>query len=440
MPETIPMPRLSDTMEEGTIVRWLKKPGDSIKRGEAIAEIETDKASMQFEAFTDGTLGEIKVQEGQTVPLGETIAVLYLPGESASTGASAEPAETSEAPPSAPAAEQERAAEEPAEGEAEQPSVVEVERAADRDQAARTGTMAPVGPPRGEVEASTGGRVRASPLARRLAASRGVDLNEISGTGPGGRIVRADVEEFKAKGAPAAPAAEAPKAAPGEVVPFTRMQTVVARRMVESKTQVPHFYVTTVIDMAPALRFRTESNGYLGKERGISVNDLFVKAAALTLRKFPDVNASYDEKGIRYNEEVNVGIAVALPKGLVVPVVRNADQKSLPEIGAESRALAEKARAGGLSLSDYEGGTFTISNLGMYGVESFSAIVNPPQAAILAVGAAAQEPVVLDGELTIGTRCRVTLSCDHRIVYGATAAEYLRDLKALLEQPFGLVY
>jgi pyruvate dehydrogenase E2 component (dihydrolipoamide acetyltransferase) len=218
------------------------------------------------------------------------------------------------------------------------------------------------------------------------------------------------------------------------------MQAVVARRMVESKTQVPHIYLTISIDMAAAMKFRAESNEFLGKENGLSVNDLFIKAIALTLRKHPDLNASYRENGIQYNAEVNVGFAVSLPGGLVVPVIRNADQKPLPQIAAEARALANKARTAGLALADYEGGTFSTSNLGMLGVEEFDAVVNPPQAAILAIGAITEEPVVTGGQIVVGQRCRVTLSCDHRVVYGWPAGEFLRDLKALLERPFGLVY
>ena len=210
--------------------------------------------------------------------------------------------------------------------------------------------------------------------------------------------------------------------------------------MVESKSQVPHFYATIAIDMGPAMRLRGESNAFLGKEKAFSINDLFVRSVALTLRKFPVVNASFHENGIQYNADINIGFAVSLPGSLVVPVIRNADQKPLPLIGAESRVLTQKARSGGLQLSDYEGGTFTISNLGMRGIESFSAIVNPPQAAILAIGAVSQEPVVVDGQLAVGQRCRVTISCDHRVAYGADAAEFLSELKSLLERPFSLVY
>jgi pyruvate dehydrogenase E2 component (dihydrolipoamide acetyltransferase) len=405
MPVDIVMPRLSDTMTEGTVARWLKKPGDHVAKGEVLAEIETDKALMQYESFEEGTLGEIKVKDGETVPLGETIAVLYKAGESGQAARGDEQRSVQSKP-------------------------------------------EPVEPPRAESPAgwgarpAAGGRVRASPLARRLAAERGIDLGQIKGTGPGGRILRADVEEAQPS-APSRAAEAAPTPAPsaeGELTPLTRMQAVIARRMVESKSQVPHFYVTMAIDMTAAMRLRAESNAYLGKEAGISVNDLFIKAAALALRKFPDFNASYTEQGIQRHAEINIGNAVALPRGLVVPVIRNADRKTLPQIAAESRALAEKARSGGLALADYEGGTFSISNLGMLGVEEFSAIVNPPQVAILAVGAAAEEPVVRDGQIVPGFRCRVTLSADHRVVYGWDAGQFLQELRKLLEQPFSLVY
>ncbi|HZR00597.1 MAG TPA: dihydrolipoamide acetyltransferase family protein [Chloroflexota bacterium] len=407
MPVDIVMPRLSDTMTEGTVARWLKKPGDHVAKGEVLAEIETDKALMQYESFEEGTLGEIKVKDGETVPLGETIAVLYRAGEN---GQAAK-------------AEEQRAAQE--KPESEDPRKTEA-------------------PTRLEEPHAGAGRVRASPLARRLAAERGLDLRNIKGTGPGGRIVRADVEEAQpAAASRAAEPAPVPTPAPsaeGELAPFTGMQAVIARRMVESKSQIPHFYVTTAIDMTAAMRLRADSNAYLGKEAAISVNDLFIKAAALALRKFPDINASYTERGIQRHAEINVGNAVALPRGLVVPVIRNADKKTLPQIAAESRALAEKARSGGLALADYEGGTFSISNLGMLGVEEFAAIVNPPQVAILAVGAVAEEPVVRDGQVVPGFRCRVTLSADHRVVYGWDAGQFLQELKKLLEQPFSLVY
>jgi pyruvate dehydrogenase E2 component (dihydrolipoamide acetyltransferase) len=423
MPVDIVMPRLSDTMTEGTIARWLKKPGESVAKGEALAEIETDKALMQYESFEAGTLGEVKVADGETVPLGTTIAVLYREGEKAGAAPAKAPEKKKEAlEAEAPKAEAPKA-------EAPKPRVPTEEVKAEA-------------PARDEPKAARadGGKVRASPLARRLAAERGIELSRIEGSGPGGRIVRADIESAPAAQAATPAGTPAPAPLSSELKPFSRMQAVVARRMVESKSQIPHFYVTMAVDMTAAMRFRTDSNAYLGKEAGFSVNDLFIKASALALRKFPTLNSSYTEKGIQQHAEINVGNAVALPGGLVVPVIRNADQKTLPQIGAEVRGLAEKARSGGLSLADYEGGTFSISNLGMLGVEEFSAIVNPPQVAILAVGAVAQEPVVVEGQLQVGQRCRITLSCDHRVVYGWDAGEFLRELKTLLESPFSLVY
>jgi pyruvate dehydrogenase E2 component (dihydrolipoamide acetyltransferase) len=426
MPVDLVMPRLSDTMTEGTVARWLKKPGEAVKRGEPLAEIETDKATMPMEAFEDGTMGPIDVPEGQTVPLGSKIGVLFKVGEKADGAA---PKAAPESAP--PAAEPATPAVEPKPAPAAAPTAA---TSPGQGEAARQ-----AGPSRSSLGREADGKVRASPLAKRIAEEHGVDISRVEGTGPGGRVVRADVEEAMA----AKPAAGQPKAEPaptGEVVPFTRIQAVVARRMVESKTTVPHIYLTVPIDMGKAMQLRAESNEYLGKERAFSVNDLFVKAAALALRAHPIVNAGYAEGGIRMNAQVNVGNAVAIEGGLVVPVIRDADKKSLPEIGAEMRALAEKARAGKLALADYEGGTFTISNLGMFGVEEFDAVVNPPQSAILAVGAVMDEAIVVDGQVLAGKRCRVTLSADHRVIYGADAAEFLRTLRGLLEAPLALVY
>lgn len=430
MPLDLVMPRLSDTMSEGTVARWLKKTGDSVKKGEPLAEIETDKATMPLESFTDGVLGQIIVGDGETIALGERIAIMYS---------------LEEAKAGLPAATEAQKVAAPAPASTSAPST----GAAGAAPATESAVVAQ--PQANPASASEGnGRLRASPLARRTATNTNVDLSLVTGTGPGGRIVRADVEEF-AKQPSTTPAAEPtntssasaaddPPPRSGEFVPFSRIQSVVARRMVESKSQVPHFYATIAIDMGPAMRLRGESNAFLGKEKAFSINDLFVRSVALTLRKFPVVNASFHDSGIQYNADINIGFAVSLPGSLVVPVIRNADQKPLPQIGAESRVLTQKARSGGLQLSDYEGGTFTISNLGMRGIESFSAIINPPQAAILAIGAVGQEPVVVDDQLAVGQRCRVTISCDHRVAYGADAAEFLSELKSLLERPFSLVY
>jgi pyruvate dehydrogenase E2 component (dihydrolipoamide acetyltransferase) len=493
MPVDLVMPRLSDTMTEGTVARWLKRPGEPVKRGEPLAEIETDKATMPMEAFEDGTMGPVDVPEGQTVPLGSKIGVLYRPGEKSDGAAPAAPpgeSETKPAAETAPAAADAAATPPPAKtapaaGDAAAPPRLPATQSPTGGQPSATPSAAvgegsaraaPPAPgergeaPSGEGEGApsppstrssqqqplepsearpsgrsdgeaAGGKVRASPLAKRIAEEHDIDISKLEGTGPGGRIVRADVEEALARPRPdVAPAAQSAAATAGELRPFTRIQSVVARRMVESKTTVPHIYLTIPIDMAKAMQLRADSNAYLGKERAFSVNDLFVKAAALALRQHPVVNAAYAEGGIQLNPQVNVGNAVAIPNGLVVPVIRDADRKSLPDLGAEMRALAEKARLGKLALADYEGGTFTISNLGMYGVEEFDAVVNPPQSAILAVGAVMDEAVVVDGQVVPGKRCRVTLSADHRVVYGADAADFLKTLRGLLEAPLSLVY
>jgi len=412
------MPRLSDTMEEGTLGRWLKHEGESIEKGEVIAEIQTDKANMELEAFQGGVLQRILVQEGETVAIGETIAVI---------GDGSEP--SGEAP-----AEQPRAQEnaKPPAQENVQPDGQQ-ERRPERARQAAEAAPARSGPE---------GRIKASPLARRIAQEHDIDLATVKGTGPNGRITRDDVEQAKSA-APQEQPAEAPagepqptKAAAGEVQPFTRVQSIVARRMVESKTQAPHIYVSLDIDMAKASSLREEVNALGGRK--VSVNDLVIKACAAALRAYPKANASFAENGIRHNAEVNVGFAVSQEDGLIVPVVRDADQKSLRRIAMETRDLISKARENRLSGQDITGGTFTVSNLGMYGIDEFQAIINQPECAILAVGAVAQKPVVQNNQIVIGHRMRVTLSADHRVLYGVDAAEFLREVQRLLEEPLNL--
>jgi pyruvate dehydrogenase E2 component (dihydrolipoamide acetyltransferase) len=412
------MPRLSDTMEEGTLGRWLKAEGETIEKGEVIAEIQTDKANMELEAFQGGVLERILVQEGETVPIGQAIAVIGS-GKGGSDGS--EPVRAPE--------------ERPAQEEPPAPAA-----AASTDGPAREATPARAGGPEG--------RIKASPLARRLAQEHGLELSALRGTGPNGRITRDDVEQAlssqQAPTQPPAPVAAqpqpvpaAPAAAQGDVQPFTRIQSIIARRMVESKTQVPHIYLTVEIDMSKAMRLREEINALGGQK--VSFNDVVIKACAAALRAYPKANASYaPEGGIRLNSEVNVGFAVAQEGVLIVPVIRNADQKSLRQVASEARSLIEKARENRLSPQDLSGGTFTVSNLGMYGVEEFQAVINQPEAAILAVGAIQQKPVVQDGQVAVGSRMRVTISADHRVLYGADAAEFLRELKRLLEEPLNL--
>ncbi len=409
------MPRLSDTMEEGTLGRWLKHEGETIEKGEVIAEIQTDKANMELEAFQGGVLEKILVQEGETVPIGQAIAVIGTGQDGAQRPSQpSEPAQAAEPQVTA------RPAPEPAPQPATQPAAEPVLPAAK-------------GPE---------GRIKASPLARRLAHEHGLELAQIPGTGPNGRITRDDVQQAAA--IHPAPEQAAPSRAPeptvavqaGEVQPFTRIQQIIAQRMVESKTQVPHIYISLEVDMAKAMQLRQDINALGGQK--VSFNDIVIKGCATALRAYPQANVSYTQGGTQFNPEVNVGFAVAQEGGLIVPVIRNADQKSLRQIASDARALIEKARENRLAPSDLTGGTFTITNLGMYGVDEFMAVINQPESAILAVGAIVQKPVVENGQIVVGHRMRLTLSADHRVLYGAHAAEFLGKLRELLEQPLNL--
>ncbi len=453
MPEIV-MPRLSDSMEEGTILKWLKADGDSVSRGDPLAEIETDKATLTYESDAAGVL-TIVVAAGETLPIGEVIARLDdgAGGDQQRAAEPEEPAADSTPPPK------------PA-GEAEQ--------AADSAPAhpARAADAKPQPPPDQTPQpAPTGdrGRVKASPLARRIAHEEGVDLHQVSGSGPGGRVVKSDVEQAASSGtapisaAPGSPepAAEpAPQVAPDDapapparaptetatakgdvtLVELTRVQQVIARRMAESKATVPEFTLTTEIDMERCVRLRTELKELGGDDPVPSYNDMVVRACALALREFPRANASYRDAKFELHSRVNVGIAVAAPDALVVPTIFDADRKTLREIARDSRSLAERVRAGTVTPPELSGGTFTVSNLGMFGVTNFTAVINPPQAAILAVGALAQRAVVRDGELVARSTMEVTLACDHRILYGADAARFLARIRELLEQPLALAF
>ena len=376
----IPMPRLSDQMEEATVIQWLKQPGDAVRRGEALVEIETDKATIVYEAEFEGVLEEIVVDEGRTAALGATIA--RATGSGAGRPSQPTPAPAAAAPPpaSAPAA-------------------------------ARNG--------------GTAGRSRATPVARRLAAELGVELAGVEGTGPGGRIVRADVRDAASGG-------------PNDVE-LTPTQRTIAQRMTESRSQIPEFTLEAEIDMEALAELREELRG-LGREPLPSFNDLVVKAVAVSLRKHLAVNASWASGRIRRNERVNVGIAVATDDALYVPTLFDADTLSVFEIAVRTRAQIEKVMAGTLAPEELGGGTFTVSNLGMFGVRRFNAVINPPQAAILAVGEVARRPAVAeDGSIVARHQMDVALSCDHRVVYGAEAARFLQTLKSLLERPVALV-
>jgi pyruvate dehydrogenase E2 component (dihydrolipoyllysine-residue acetyltransferase) len=435
------MPKMGDAMEEGTLLRWLKSEGDPIAEEEPIAEIQTEKATIEVPSYQAGKLVKILVPEGQTVPVGTPIA-LYEPagGEGQGNGSGAREPVTADrefapgasntvsvtpGPPDAGGPREPPGGREPVGGGTEPVGV--------RPAPAPAGGAAP------------GERVKATPLAKKVAAARGVDLAQVRGTGPGGRIVEADVEQAATQATGDRRQATEVRqpgprpATPGQIRPLTPMRRTIARRLTESKQTVPHFYVTMDIDMAAAAQFRQQLNA-LGEDRPkVSFDVLIVKACAAALWKFPAVNSQFTEEGIVQPDGIHIGVAVALDEGLIVPVIRNADQKSLSMLAAEAAQLIEKARAGKLQPNEYSGGTFSVSNLGMYGVTSFMAVINPPESAILAVGGIHQVPVVKDGQLAVGTRMEVTLSCDHRAVDGAAAAQFLREVKRLLENPLLLV-
>jgi len=450
MPDVV-MPRLSDSMEEGTILRWLRASGDEVSRGEEIVEIETDKANMTYEADADGTL-EIVAEEGATLPIGELIA--RIGGGSAAGVASTEAQTAERAGPVRPGPTHPGAPTGPAAGaRASSPPPARSAEAADAESAAAPSPSIPV------AEAPNG-RVKASPIARRLARERGVDLAALTGTGPGGRIVKADVEAAGAARvaapAPAAPAPAAPSApaeVPGPVTAgergggkgetrveeLSRTQQTIARRMAEAKATVPDFHVSTEVDMAAAVAVREQLKALATDEHPApSYNDFVVKAAALALREFPRANGAYKDGRFERYERVNVGVAVAAENALIVPTIFDADVKSLGEIALEARALAARVRSGAITPPELSGGTFTVSNLGMFGVTEFTAIVNGGQAGILAVGALRDEPVVVDGAVVPGKRMTLTLVADHRILYGADAARVLARIRELLESPLGL--
>lgn len=413
----INMPQLGFDMQEGTLVRWLKQPGDEITRGESVAEIETDKAVIEIESFEAGVLTQILVEEGTTVPVGEPIAILDTGDGGSSDAAPAPAAAKPEAAPAPPTVAEEQTAAAPVKSP-EQPVA-----------------------PATNAQGSDGLRVKASPLARRLAAEHGVNLHSVTGSGPGGRIVKLDVLTA-AEATAAAPVASPVGAVPtreDEVIPLTRMRQTIARRLVESKQQVPHFYVTVAIEMDEAMALRSQLKE-LGDDVGpVSVNDLVMKATALALQKHPAVNSSFEGEAIRRHGSVHLGMAVAIEGGLITPVIRDCHAKSLVQIAAEARTLAEAARNRSLQPDQYQGNTFTISNLGMFGVEEFSAIINPPAAAILAVSGILEQPVVKNGELAVGRVMKVTLSADHRATDGAEVALFLKDLKHILENPLLLL-
>ena len=433
------MPKLSDAMETGKVIKWLKKEGEAVKGGDILVEVETDKANVEVEAFGSGVLRKIVIAEGGQVPVGDLIAVIADPAEDISSvaAAPARPAPAAAAP--APA------------------SAAPLPAMESYQSVPATTAVMPMAPAAAATTAPAGGRVKASPLARKIAGQTGVDLRLIQGTGPGGRIIRADVEAARtAAPRPAAPAAAAatgrPQAVPArpafvvpprpeaeyEDVAMSPMRAAIAKRMPMSKAPVPHFYVTSEVDMDAAWALREQLNELEGQPK-VSVTDMVIKAAALALLKNPGVNAQLNGQSIRIHHRAHIGIAVALEQGLITPVLRDCDVKPLGRIAVESRDLAERARGGKLRAQEMSGATFSISNLGMFDVEEFSAIINPPEGAILAVGSVLQKPVVDDGEIRVGRRMKMTISCDHRVMDGAMGARYLQDLKRLLEEPLRLL-
>ena len=448
MATDIVMPRLSDSMEEGTILTWMKQVGDEVALGEELVEIETDKANMVFESDAAGTLVEIIASEGDTLPIGEVIARVGDASEASEKDSPKDEEPKDEEP-----------KDEGGEGGSADGGGSAVHAPQEpRVHAPDTPSGATPSPTQQEEASEDGGRIKASPVARRIAQEKGVDLSSLQGSGPSGRIIKADVERASEGGggtdsrsaaergqdggAPPTPApAASPETAKGnvEVVELTKLQQTVSRRMAESKATAPHFYLQSEIDMTRCFTARAALKASANEGDVIpSFNDMVVKACAIALKEFPRANGAYRDGKWELYERVNIGIAVAAAEALVVPTIFDADRKGLRQIAEEARALAGKVRDRKITPPELSGGTFTVSNLGMYGVTNFHPVINLPQAAILAVGAITQTPVIRDGEVSTARLMGVTLACDHRILYGADGAEFLARVRALLEEPLGL--
>ncbi len=467
----VAMPRLSDSMEEGTILKWLKSDGDEVKRGEELVEIETDKANMTYESDSDGVL-TIVAKEGDTLPVGETIAQL---GDGSESGGDEEEPKAEEEPEADAGEEPDEAEEDSGDEDAEEEPAAEEEDEDEEPSGNGKPSETPEPAPAEAQESSGNGdgdgeRIKASPVAKRMAREMGVELGSVKGTGPGGRIVKADVEaaadgggtataEEEAPAPQEEPVAEQPPEEKKKDVPppvaaperdgksgrgdvdhqdLTRLQQTVARRMAESKATAPDFVIAVEVDMEEAVELRKQLKVAAGDDPAPSFNDFVIKASALALRDFPRANGAYRDGKFELYSRVNVGVAVAGQDALVVPTVFDADAKSLGQIARESRTVAERVRAGAITPPELSSGTFTVSNLGMFGIKRFVAVINPPQAAILAVGALEPRPVVRDGEVVVRSIMELTLSCDHRILYGADAAEFLAKIREYLEQPLRL--
>jgi len=412
------MEALSPTMEEGRLVKWHKREGDAVKTGETLAEVETDKAVMELVARADGVLRQVAVTEGQTVPVGNVVAVIAAPGETVGP------------PAQAPA-----------------PAL-----AGKGEGGGATPAPARAAPTAAAIVVADATRVKASPLARRIAKEAGMDLKLVTGSGPGGRVVKKDLERGPSPTPPVAPAVAAavsspvsrfplPERAEGayQDVPLTQIRKTIAKRLATSLGPIPHFFLTTEVDMERAAEARDALNRQLGDRGKVSFNDVIVKATALALTKHRACNAWFQDDHIRYWTEVHIVVAVAVEDGLITPVIRNADLKPLLEIGREARELAEKARSRRLQPSEYTGSTFSVSNLGMFEIDQFTAVINPPEAGIIAVGTITPKPVVWDGQVVARRRMRITMSCDHRVIDGATGAAFLKTLKEMLENPLAML-
>jgi pyruvate dehydrogenase E2 component (dihydrolipoamide acetyltransferase) len=474
MAQILDMPQLSDTMKIGVLQKWRKNEGDAVKPGEVLAEVETDKAVMDFEAYDPGVLLKRLINDGQSVPVGTPIAIIGKAGEDVtalveeakarSAGAGAKKEAKADTKPAA------KPEKKDAEAKPEAPKPAAKPTPAANGQPQRAAAAKPAAPAPAAAPAG-GAKVLASPLARKLATDLGIDLRQVQGTGPGGRIVERDVKaaaeggETAAQAEEAAPPASAnaprasaeaplpdklaperraearPSAAPPAedvVKPLSMMRRTIATRLVEAKTTIPHFYLTADVDMDAAMEFREQVAQVHGAK--LSVNDLVLKACALGLRRVPDANASFTEEAIVYHARVDIGMAVAIPDGLLTPVIRDADKKTIGQIAAEARELAAKARDRKLRPEEMTGGTFSVSNLGMMGIRHFEAIINPPEGAILAVGTVRKEPVVKGDKIVVGQRMSVTLSCDHRVIDGALGAKLLQAIVAILEKPISLAF
>ena len=413
MATKVHMEALSPTMEEGRLVKWTKREGDAVKSGDTLAEVETDKAVMELVARADGHLIKVIVPEGSTVPVGSVVAYIGVPGENVDGGSAAAPAAPAAPPPAV----------------SRQPS------------AAPTPTA-----PSPVTVAADAARVKASPLAKRIAKETGVDLQSLQGSGPGGRVVKRDLESATPAAPRAVPVPLPPSpvpvprtGVPYEDVPLTQIRKTIAKRLAASLGPIPHFFLTTEVDMERAAEARDALNRQLGDQGKISFNDIVIKAVALALTKHRACNAWFQDDHIRYWNEVHIGMAVAVEDGLITPVIRDADRKSLAEIGVEARGLAQKARNRRLKPEEYTGASFSVSNLGMFDIDQFTAVINPPEAGIIAVGSIVAKPVAVGEQVAVRRRLRLTMSCDHRVIDGATGAQYLKTLKQMLENPLAML-